>query len=257
MPWLLCTRRWISLRRAQDAVRDGLGSFQLHQQQARRSGTPPPGLRPQELGFQRTDRRPRCGPIPRARTCSGAHAGPLLQRAGVTRSTMMGFGCLRLDGDFFATCDHRTGDLVVKFDEARVTAMLDSGAVGPFAPNGRRFPEWASIPFERRRSWAKVLDEALQAAGRRFSYHDQHHGDSRISLWCPALPGVQEELVGTERDRFFRLPTSAAGTFSRWLGVFLDTSGENGVNWGEIAAILDDAYRSLAPRELVADLDNR
>jgi len=46
-----------------------------------------------------------------------ALAKPLLRRAGVTRSTMIGFPCLRLDGDFFASCDHRTGELVVKLNE--------------------------------------------------------------------------------------------------------------------------------------------
>ena len=45
-----------------------------------------------------------------------ALAAALLDQPAVTRSTMMGFACLRLDGDFFATCDHRTGDLVVKLN---------------------------------------------------------------------------------------------------------------------------------------------
>jgi hypothetical protein len=43
-------------------------------------------------------------------------AAPLLQRPGVTRSTMMGYPCLRLHGDFFAswTClSARTGSAVV------------------------------------------------------------------------------------------------------------------------------------------------
>ena len=44
-------------------------------------------------------------------------AEPLLRRAGVTRSTMMGFPCLRLDGDFFASCDSRSGALVIKLNE--------------------------------------------------------------------------------------------------------------------------------------------
>jgi hypothetical protein len=88
-------------------------------------------------------------------------------------------------------------------------------------------------------------------------YHDNHNGDGRISLWCPAPPGVQEELVSAEPERFFKPPMSARGTFSDWLGVFLDTSGENKVDWDEIAAILEDAYRNVAPKELVAELDNR
>ena len=96
-------------------------------------------------------------------------ATPLLRQSGVTRSTMMGFACLRLDGDFFATCDHRTGDLVVKLNEQRVSALLDSGIAEPFAPNGRRFREWASIPLSRRRRWGRFLDDALELAATRKS----------------------------------------------------------------------------------------
>jgi len=94
-------------------------------------------------------------------------AEPLLSHAGVTRSTMMGFACLRLDGDFFASCDHRNGHLVVKLDEQRVSALIDAGKAEPFAPSGRPFREWASIPLANHRSWPARIDEALQAAASR------------------------------------------------------------------------------------------
>jgi hypothetical protein len=96
-----------------------------------------------------------------------ALAEPLLARAGVTRSTMMGFPCLRLDGDFFACCDRRSGDLVVKLDEPRVDALLAAGRAEPFAPNGRRFREWAVVPRRRRRTWPALLDEALGCSADR------------------------------------------------------------------------------------------
>jgi hypothetical protein len=96
-----------------------------------------------------------------------ALAEPLLQQAGVTRSTMMGFPCLRLDGDFFASCDPRTGNLVVKLDEGRVNGLLESGQAEPFAPNGRRFREWATIPLRHRSHWEPLLTEALQLAASR------------------------------------------------------------------------------------------
>ena len=98
-----------------------------------------------------------------------ALASPLLRQPGVTRSTMMGFACLRLDGGFFATCDHRTGDLVVKLNEQRVSALVDAGLAEPFAPNGRRFREWASIPLSHRRRWSRLLDDALELAATRKS----------------------------------------------------------------------------------------
>jgi hypothetical protein len=88
-------------------------------------------------------------------------------------------------------------------------------------------------------------------------YHGHHNDDGRISLWCPAPPGAQEVLVNAEPERFFKPPTSASGTFSSWLGVFLDTSGDNKVDWDEIADILEDAYRNVAPKMLISELDYR
>lgn len=88
-------------------------------------------------------------------------AEPLLARAGVTRSTMMGLPCLRVDGGFFAAFDRQTGDLVVKLPEARVDELVGSGRAQSFAPAGRRFREWAAVSPSRRRSWPTLLDEAL------------------------------------------------------------------------------------------------
>jgi hypothetical protein len=98
-----------------------------------------------------------------------ALAEPLLEQAGVTRSTMMGFPCLRLNGDFFASCDHRTGCLVVKLDEQRVSDLVDTGKADEFAPNGRPFREWAVIPYRRRRSWGPFLDQALLLSAERLA----------------------------------------------------------------------------------------
>ena len=88
-------------------------------------------------------------------------AEPLLGRIDVTRSTMMGFPCLRIRGQFFASTDRGTGALLVKLPEARVDELVDAGRAEPFAPAGRRFREWASIPYERSRTWKRLLDEAL------------------------------------------------------------------------------------------------
>ena len=88
-------------------------------------------------------------------------------------------------------------------------------------------------------------------------FHDDHNGDGRTSLWCPAAPGVQAALVTAEPERFFKPPTSSSGSFSEWLGVFLDTPAKNKADWNEIAALLEDAYREVAPRSLIAQLDHR
>ena len=91
-------------------------------------------------------------------------AEPLLGRADVTRSTMMGLPCLRWNGAFFASCDRRTGGMLVKLAETRVNELVSANRAKPFAPAGRRFREWAAIPERRSRSWKRLLDEALAYA---------------------------------------------------------------------------------------------
>lgn len=90
---------------------------------------------------------------------------------------------------------------------------------------------------------------------RPFCYfHDDHNGDGRISLWCPAPSDLAEELVSSEPERFFKPPTSARGVFSGWLGVFLDVPG---MHWIEVSTILEDAFRLVAPKGLVAELGRK
>ena len=85
-------------------------------------------------------------------------------------------------------------------------------------------------------------------------YHDDHRGDGRVSLWFPVPAGDQEAMIAAEPERFFKPPTSAAGTFENWLGVFLDTSEPD---WREIAGMLEEVFRRAAPRGLVTELDQR
>ncbi|NYI07417.1 MmcQ/YjbR family DNA-binding protein [Allostreptomyces psammosilenae] len=71
---------------------------------------------------------------------------------------------------------------------------------------------------------------------------------SDLALWCPAPPGVQESMVGEEPDRFFVPPYVGQ---HGWLGVRLSDE----LDWDELAAIIEEAYRTMAPRRLVARLD--
>lgn len=83
---------------------------------------------------------------------------------GAERSTMMGFPCLRIDGTFFASMDHRTGDLVIKLPAARVDELIESGVGEPFAPNGRRFKEWTVVTNRDEALWEELTHEALEFA---------------------------------------------------------------------------------------------
>jgi hypothetical protein len=84
---------------------------------------------------------------------------------------------------------------------------------------------------------------------KTFVMFANHHHDDRVGFWCAAPPGAQEELVGEEPDRFFRPPYVG---HRGWLGVYLDVP----VDWAEIAEVVEDAYRAVAPKTLVAQLEH-
>jgi len=83
---------------------------------------------------------------------------------------------------------------------------------------------------------------------KTFVMFADHHHDDVLAFWCPAPPGVQEELVRTEPERFFRPPYVG---HRGWLGVRLDVD----VDWGEIDRIVREAYRQVAPKTLAALVD--
>ena len=79
------------------------------------------------------------------------------------------------------------------------------------------------------------------------TYADRHH-DDRLAFWCAAPDGVQRTLVESDPERFFVPPFVG---HRGWLGVRLDVV----VDWDEIAEIVEDGYRAVAPKKLVAELD--
>jgi hypothetical protein len=87
-------------------------------------------------------------------------AEQLLAEPGVTRSTMMGYPCLRASGAFFACVERTTGHLIVKLPALRVDELVASGQALRFAPNGRTFREWAAFPVAEPDEWSALLAEA-------------------------------------------------------------------------------------------------
>jgi hypothetical protein len=88
----------------------------------------------------------------------------LLYDPAIGRATMMGFPCVRLAGRFLASFDDKAGCLVVKLPRERVTELVEHGHGDPFAPAGKVFREWVSIPTVERRLWQRLLGEAVDFA---------------------------------------------------------------------------------------------
>lgn len=84
--------------------------------------------------------------------------------------------------------------------------------------------------------------------GRQFAalWAEGHHDVELPHLWCAAPPGAQEELIASS-ERFFRPPYVGG---RGWIGIHLDGD----VDWEEVAEVLEDAYRAIAPARLVREL---
>lgn len=75
-------------------------------------------------------------------------------------------------------------------------------------------------------------------------------GESREHVTCKAPPGVQELMVGSDPRRYFVPPYVGA---KGWIGVRLDGR----LPWDDMIELIDESYRLVAPRRLVARLDER
>jgi hypothetical protein len=106
-----------------------------------------------------------------------------------------------------------------------------------------RLPEATERPSHGEPAW-------FVRGKRAFVTYADHHHDDRLAFWCAAQPGAQETLVAAAPERFFVPPYVGQ---RGWLGVWLDVP----VDWDEIAELVADAYRVVAPTRLRAELDGR
>jgi hypothetical protein len=89
-------------------------------------------------------------------------------------------------------------------------------------------------------------------AGKMFAQFDNnHHNAGHIAVWVNAPPGAQDVLVNAKPARFFIPPYQGK---AGWIGILLD---DNDVDWDEVAAVVEDGYRMVASRALVAEMETR
>jgi predicted DNA-binding protein (MmcQ/YjbR family) len=82
------------------------------------------------------------------------------------------------------------------------------------------------------------------AGGKMFAMTDNnHHNSGHLAVWVMAPPTIQEALIRSCPDTFFRPPYVGA---KGWIGMRLDTR----MDWDELTAILRDGYLLSAPVKL-------
>jgi hypothetical protein len=116
----------------------------------------------------------------------------------------------------------------------------------------------ATTPLERVRALCLALPGATERvshgspaffAPKQFcAWVDDHHGDGHVGVWLAQPPGAQAERLG--REEFF-LPPYVGGR--GWVGLDLDDRSD----WAEVAELVEDAFRAVAGKRALAELDAR
>ncbi len=86
-------------------------------------------------------------------------AHQLFEIDNVEESTMFGFRCIRVSGQFVAM--PADDSLWVKLPEARVSALIASAHGQVCAPNGKPFREWVGISRLDESTWMQLLHESI------------------------------------------------------------------------------------------------
>ncbi|MCB8925109.1 MAG: MmcQ/YjbR family DNA-binding protein [Ardenticatenaceae bacterium] len=78
-------------------------------------------------------------------------------------------------------------------------------------------------------------------------FADDHHEDGRIAVWLPASPGLQEVLVETQPETFFKPPYVGV---RGWIGIDL-----NQISDEDLQFYIRSGWFLIAPKKLQAQFN--
>lgn len=97
-------------------------------------------------------------------------------------------------------------------------------------------------------AWGEPTFRVRNKMFAAYAAANTHHGGGRHAVWLKAVAVNQAFMVRDASDRYFVPPYVGP---SGWIGVWLDEVAD----WKEVAALIEDAYRLIAPRKLLRMLD--
>lgn len=78
-------------------------------------------------------------------------------------------------------------------------------------------------------------------------FADNHHNDGHVAVWIPVPEGMQQTLIESDPDTYFRPPYVG---HRGWVGIELAEISDD-----ELVAHLRTAWRLIAPKRLRASFD--
>jgi hypothetical protein len=94
-------------------------------------------------------------------------------------------------------------------------------------------------------AWGEPTFRVKNKIFAMYAEANTHHGGGKHAVWCKASPINQRLMVEAAPDRFFVPPYVGP---SGWIGVWL----EEKCDWPELADLVRDSYRMIAPKKLLA-----
>jgi hypothetical protein len=73
-------------------------------------------------------------------------------------------------------------------------------------------------------------------------FANNHHNDGRIAVWLPASPGLQEVLIESSPETYFKPPYVGV---RGWIGIELDRVSDE-----DLTFHINDGWRLIAPKKL-------
>lgn len=99
-------------------------------------------------------------------------------------------------------------------------------------------------------AWGEATFRAGEK-GKMFATFAAYHHDDRVAAWLKAADGAQAILVASNPAHFFVPPYQGP---AGWVGVYLDADEPD---WDELATLIEDAFRLVAPKKLLTALEAR
>ena len=97
-------------------------------------------------------------------------------------------------------------------------------------------------------AWGEPTFRAKDKLFAMYASAGTHHGAGRPAVWIKAKPENQALVIADDPTRYFK--PAYVGP-SGWIGVWLDKRPP----WSAIQGLLEDGYRQVAPRKVLALLD--
>lgn len=98
-------------------------------------------------------------------------------------------------------------------------------------------------------AWGEATFRVRNKLFATYASAGNHHGGGRHAVWCKAGPGNQQLMVAAEPSRYFVPPYVGP---NGWIGIWLDRKPD----WTEVAALMHDSFRLVAPKKVLAQLDD-